>query len=253
MRAKRFLAAEHVEHVEDPGRGRPAGQRRAERLRHLAELDGQSPRRRSGRRPQAPPASRARRLEPRQQAPRASSRPAHRAASPPARRGRAAAWRRGKAALSRSSTRVLARSFRPGMARSSLRQPSRADARGKLGAIRKLRHERLEPADDLGVRRRPEIMPVQIFELGEVEARGRAADRVEIEPADHLFGRHDLVVAMAPAEPHEIIAQAPPADSPWRDRPRRRARHDAWRAWRRPARGSAAHGRRPASPSPCAL
>ena len=50
-------------------------------------------------------------------------------------------------------------------------------------------------------------MPVQILELGEVEARGRPPDAVEIEPADHVFHRHDLVVAMAPAEPHEIIAQ----------------------------------------------
>ena len=38
----------------------------------------------------------------------------------------------------------------------------------------------------------------------------RAAERpmpVEIEPVDHLRGRHDLVVAVAPAEPHEIVAQ----------------------------------------------
>ncbi len=50
-------------------------------------------------------------------------------------------------------------------------------------------------------------MPVQAVELGEVEPGRGAADCVEIEPSDGLFGRDDLVVTVAPAEAHEIVAQ----------------------------------------------
>ena len=49
-------------------------------------------------------------------------------------------------------------------------------------------------------------MAVEIFELGEIEAGRRLADSIQAEPLDHLFGREDLVVAMAPAEAREIVA-----------------------------------------------
>ena len=35
---EQLVPAEHLEHIEDAGRGRPAGERGAERLRDLAEL-----------------------------------------------------------------------------------------------------------------------------------------------------------------------------------------------------------------------
>ena len=44
---------------------------------------------------------------------------------------------------------------------------------------------------------------------------------VEVEPRDRLLGGEDLVVAMAPAEPRQVVAHAPRAGSPWRGRPRR--------------------------------
>jgi hypothetical protein len=50
-------------------------------------------------------------------------------------------------------------------------------------------------------------MTVQILELDEIEPCRRASDRIETEPLDHLLGRHDLVVAVAPAEPDEIVAE----------------------------------------------
>ena len=50
-------------------------------------------------------------------------------------------------------------------------------------------------------------MAVEIFELCEIEPRCAAADRRQIEPFDHLRGRHDFIIAMAPAQPHQIVAQ----------------------------------------------
>src|SRR6187431_774010 len=50
------------------------------------------------------------------------------------------------------------------------------------------------------------IMTVQIFELLEVETRGRTADIGEIEPLDRLVAADDLIVAMAPAQTQQIIA-----------------------------------------------
>ena len=82
-----------------------------------------------------------------------------------------------------------------------------------------------------------QVVGVDALQLGEIEARRAAADAVDVEPGDHVVERHDLVVAMAPAEARRDSCAAPRADSPWRDRHRRRAPRGAWRAWRRPARG----------------
>ena len=49
-------------------------------------------------------------------------------------------------------------------------------------------------------------MAVEVLELLEVEARRRLADVVEVEPFDRLLAADDLVVAMAPAEPQQIVA-----------------------------------------------
>src|SRR4051812_4084659 len=50
-------------------------------------------------------------------------------------------------------------------------------------------------------------MAVEAFELLQVEARGRAADMVEVEPFDGVVAGDDLLVAMAPAEPEQIVEQ----------------------------------------------
>ena len=50
-------------------------------------------------------------------------------------------------------------------------------------------------------------MAVEALELGEIEPRRRAADLRQIERLDHLLGRENLLVAMAPAEPDQIVAQ----------------------------------------------
>src|SRR5438874_9771590 len=51
-------------------------------------------------------------------------------------------------------------------------------------------------------------MAIQIVELGEVEARGGSANGIDVEPLDCLFGRDDLVVAMAPAEAEKIVSKS---------------------------------------------
>ena len=50
-------------------------------------------------------------------------------------------------------------------------------------------------------------MPIQIIELLEVEPRRAFVDAVDVEPSNDVLRRHDLIVAVAPAEAHEIIAQ----------------------------------------------
>src|SRR3546814_18634909 len=52
-----------------------------------------------------------------------------------------------------------------------------------------------------------QVVAVEVLQLHEVEARRRLADRVEVEPFDGLLGGDDLVVAMAPAEAQQIVAQ----------------------------------------------
>ena len=140
---KRFLAAEHGENVEDPRRGRPAGQRRSERLGNLAELIA----RLVGKLPH-------RGLERR-------LRPGSTACKPRQERGKrlAAASSRILLAISSIGKRArgeqkggvveqldqrLARSFSPGMARSSLLPAVVADPRRKRRAVGKLGHQRLQ-------------------------------------------------------------------------------------------------------------
>src|SRR4051812_37638971 len=49
-------------------------------------------------------------------------------------------------------------------------------------------------------------MAIQILELLEIEARWRLADMIEVEPLDRLLAADDFVVAMAPAEAEQVIA-----------------------------------------------
>jgi hypothetical protein len=52
-----------------------------------------------------------------------------------------------------------------------------------------------------------QIMPVDILQLGEIEARRRAMHLRKIEGVDHFLRREKFLVTLAPAEPHQIIAQ----------------------------------------------
>src|SRR3546814_3497657 len=53
----------------------------------------------------------------------------------------------------------------------------------------------------------PDVVSVEAFELGVVEAGGGPADAAEIEPLDGLCGADDLVVAVPPAEAQQVVAQ----------------------------------------------
>ncbi len=57
------------------------------------------------------------------------------------------------------------------------------------------------------VGRLTDIVPIQIIELLEVEPRRALVDAVDVEPSNDVLRRHDLIVAVAPAEAHEIVAQ----------------------------------------------
>ena len=112
-----------------------------------------------------------------------------------------------KPAPSSSSTSVLARSFKPGIAARKLGALVLVELGCDLGPARQIGQGVDQRLEKLVVARRAHEMAVHVLELGEVEARGRAADRRQVEGGDDLVGGEELLVAMAPAEPHEIVAQ----------------------------------------------
>ena len=63
-----------------------------------------------------------------------------------------------------------------------------------------------------------DVVAVEAFQLGEIEPRRRAADAGQVERGDHLLGGEYLLVAVAPSEPDQVIAQ---------ERPRRAHRRSA--------------------------
>ena len=253
-RAEALVAPEHRQHVEDAGRGRAAGQRGAQRLRHLAELGAGRPRHSRARPPRSPRrSSRSSAVESAAAAP-ASMRAA---AVVEDRRGlrvdaRAGASANRNAAPSSSSTSVLARSFRPGMAASSL---------ARMRVVERRRRPR-RPAGRAGspssastrsrVGAGAHVVAVEVLELGEVEARRRAADAVEVEGRDHLVGREELAGRRGSSRAAADSCAAPRAGSPWRDR------LDAERAVALRQLGAVRpvdqrdmrHGRAPPSPAP---
>ena len=85
-----------------------------------------------------------------------------------------------------------------------------AQCRGHFGleffAGRDVGEQALDFIDQLRVRGLPDVMPVEVLELGEIETCGRAADVREVERRDHLLGRKDFLIAVAPSQPHEVIA-----------------------------------------------
>ena len=161
------------------------------------------------------------------------------AAAPLVERQRAAA-RTGSAAPSASSLRSCARALSSGIARSSRSTSS-------IGGRAARRDQRGQPRV-VGL---ADIMAVEILELLHVEARRRLADMVEVEPVDRLLAADDLVVAMAPAEPQQIVEQRLGQDAQLVaivvDAERAVALATAWR---RRSRGSAGRGRRSARASP---
>ena len=146
-----LLAAKHGEHVENAGRGSSAGQRGAQRLRDLAELDAASLGKiahdrfgccRVSIRPWRPASAAKRRASPRRLAQDGFA---------PFRRSRAGVAAKRKRAPSMSSTSVLARSFRPGIAASSLRAHSCVEFYGDLRAARQIGQGRFEHCHELEI------------------------------------------------------------------------------------------------------
>ena len=237
-RARDLRRAEHRHDVEQAGRGRPPGQRGAQGLRHLAEL-------------------RADRLG-------VLAHHLLEARRRPVVDGAELAVDPGEArpSLDEQGACLVVELQRP-LGIEVVGAVEELDER--LGALLQARHggEELRPqlrgegrargrasgpisgriassaCDELLVGGLAHVVAVEVLELGEVEARRRAPDRGEVERLDHLLRREDLLVAVAPAEPDEVVPQRRRADSPWRGRRRRRARHAASRAWRRRRRGSA--------------
>ena len=82
----------------------------------------------------------------------------------------------------------------------------RGELGGKLLAPGNMRQDTLDLGEELGVGRLAHVMAVEVFELGKIEPRRRAADLRQLERRDHLLGRKHLLVAVAPAEPDEVIA-----------------------------------------------
>ena len=75
------------------------------------------------------------------------------------------------------------------------------------GAVRQMSQSGVERGHEVCVPAGADIMPIHALKLHEVEAGGRASDMREIESFDHLCCRKKFLVALAPAEPHQIIAQ----------------------------------------------
>ena len=69
-----------------------------------------------------------------------------------------------------------------------------------------MRQDALDLGEELGIAGFAHVMAVEVFELGKIEARRRAPDLRQIEHRDHLLGRKNLLVAVAPAQPDEVIA-----------------------------------------------
>src|SRR5580704_6962691 len=81
-------------------------------------------------------------------------------------------------------------------------QADRIDRAAELGLELGQRHRQ-----KLGIGSLTQVMRIEVGELRQIEARGRATDARQIEPFDRLLGRDDLVVAMAPAQPQQVVAQ----------------------------------------------
>ena len=105
-----------------------------------------------------------------------------------------------KAVWSASSSRVLARSLTNGMARSS-RASSPSFSAEPLRQVGVERH-----AGQTVVVGQPQPVGVDVGQLVEVQPGRRLADAVEVEPLLRLLVAEQLVVAVGPAQPGQIVA-----------------------------------------------
>ena len=202
-----LLAAEHRQHVENAGRGRTASQRRAQRLGDRSELRpfgvGVGAHRRFGFR-RAPVLDRG---EPRQQRLEMQT-----AAARQDLRGlvvdRQRPPREHEVRAVGEFDQRLGALLEAGQGGAQLRALARVELGGDRRAARQEGQGVDQDRHQFVVGRRPHVMAVHVLELGGVEARRRAADRRQVERLDQRLGREELAVALAPAEPSQIIAQS---------------------------------------------
>ena len=141
---------------------------------------------------------------------------------------RAAVSANRKCAPSTSSIRVLARSFKPGMALAQLRRLGRIELRAAmLGAAGQIGQGGDQCSSSSIVGHGAQIMAVHVLELGEVEARRRAPDLVEDRRPRSSPGSRRIPGRPGSSRAAPDNCAGPPADSPARDRHRRRARRAA--------------------------
>src|SRR5688500_1427865 len=189
-----FLAPQQDQNIEYAGRGRPPGERGAQRLRHLAELDPGRFRCAAHRRLCGERRPLVKRIE----------------CTPGAgeQAGSVAGQQLGRLVLDiegarpEEKCRILSQFIevlRPGL---ELRHgpDEKLDLGGGEVAADQRRDPRSDQVGEAAVIGLANIMAVQILEFADVEARRRLADMVEIEPANGVLLADDLVVAMAPAQ-----------------------------------------------------
>ena len=204
--AKALALPEHRQHVEDRRRGGPAGERGPQRLRDRAELDPlafgkgadgllggfwrSTVRRRSRSTERSPRRWRVSGVS-----------------------SAAALSSSGERAVGHNEARTLQQLdqglgalLQPRHGGDQLAAQRRRQLGGKLGPAGDVRQHALDLGEEIGVGGLAHVVAVEALELGEVEARRRASDLRQIERRDHLLGREDFLVAVAPAEPHQVIA-----------------------------------------------
>ena len=91
--------------------------------------------------------------------------------------------------------------------RAQLRPLPVVELRQNLGPARQIRERVDERLEKIVVRRAAHEMAVHVLELGGIEARGRAADRRQVEGGDQFLFGEELLVTGAPAEPRQVVAQ----------------------------------------------
>ena len=91
--------------------------------------------------------------------------------------------------------------------RQQLRPHARIEPCRNRRAALDMRQHRLDRGHQLRVGRGPHILPVHVAKLDKIKARGRAPYIGEIKRLNHFRRGKKLAVALAPAEPHQIVAQ----------------------------------------------
>src|SRR5205085_6813220 len=76
-----------------------------------------------------------------------------------------------------------------------------------FGAVGEMRQQPIDRFQQFGVAGLADVMSVEIFKFGKIKSRRRAADLRQIESRDHFLGGEYFLIAMAPAEAHQVIAQ----------------------------------------------